>query len=1251
MEQLTFSETINDIKKELQLRILVLDGAHGTYFQSQKLTAADYGKGLQGMAAKHSITAPPFPQRGNHDILNLTRPDVVKEMHTAYLEAGADILSTNTFNANRVSQADYQAEDLVPLMNREAVRLAREAINTFEQEGERNGNQDNMPNPVNSQSRASQNPFPVKKHYIAGSIGPTNKTLSLSREVENPAARTISFEAMEDAYYEQAFALIAGGVDILLIETVFDSLNARTALIAAEKAGIALGRPVPVMVSGTVTDKSGRTLSGQTVEAFAASIRSPLLFSVGLNCSFGAKELIPHIHKLAETQGLPVSVHPNAGLPDVFGHYTETPEVTASLLSELMDYEKINIVGGCCGTTPAHIRAIAQAAKGRKPRVLPVGEAVMQLAGLELKEVRRENNFLNIGERNNVAGSIRFARLIREKKYNEALSIAREQVENGAQVIDVNVDDGLLDSKVEMVHFLRLLASDPDIARVPVMVDSSDWDVLLAGLRSIQGKNIANSISLKAGEEKMLQQAMEIRRMGAAVVFMAFDEAGQADTFERKIAICERAYHLLTEKAGFKAEDIIFDPNILAIATGMPEHDAYAVDFIRACGWIHEHLPGTKVSGGVSNLSFSFRGNNRIREAMHAVFLYHAVAAGMDMGIVNPGLLLAYDDVATELRDLCEDVVLNRRKDASERLLAFAMALSETPETQKESAVKAWRLEAVESRLVHALVKGIDDHVEVDVLEALPSQPSALSLIENVLMTGMKTVGDLFGEGKMFLPQVIRSARVMKKAVSVLLPYIEAENAGVASKAGTILMATVAGDVHDIGKNIVGVVLSCNNFNVIDLGVMVPKEEIVAKARELNVELIGCSGLITPSLEEMRHLAAYMHEEGLTLPLLVGGAATSKAHTALKIAPMYPHGVVHCLDASKSVEVAAILCDPLRSNAFKARISEEYRDLAIRVQQLAAETIPVEEARRDREKSGFCEKPPTPKQPGVQHFYNVGVKELRPYINWNFFLKGWEMHGTVEKLLADPDKGDEVRRLMADADALLDAWLSEPVFDIRGAYGLFPALSRHEDVLVYENSGNMHGESAWAVHFPRQTEKKAHPHLSLADFILPACAVDKGMVDGKQVDCDVLPTGVQTDWIGFFAVTAGLGVEPLIASLKAAGDDYKAIMIRLLCDRLAEAYAEWLHLYVRKEAWAYAPDENLDLNALFHETYRGIRPAPGYPACPDHGLKKIILDALDPDGKLGITLTSSNMMVPTASVSGFYFASEKARYFDARVSE
>ena len=1060
-------------------------------------------------------------------------------------------------------------------------------------------------------------------------------------------------------------------MDILLVETVFDTLNARAALAAAERVCEAAGRRVPVMVSGTITDRSGRTLSGQTVEAFAASIRSPLLASVGLNCSFGAHDLVPYVKRLAQCVPSPVGVHPNAGLPDAFGAYTETPETTAGLLGALIDDGFVNYVGGCCGTRPEHIRAIATRAAGRLPRRIPASDGVLVLAGLEPKPVRRENNFLNIGERTNVAGSAKFARLIREGKYREALDIAREQVENGAQVIDVNLDDGLLDARKEMEHFLRLLAADPDIARVPVMVDSSDFEVLLAGLKSLQGKHIANSISLKGGEAVLLSQARELRRLGAAVVFMAFDEAGLADTFERKTAICARAYRLLTEQAGFPPEDILFDPNILAVATGLPEHDRYALDFLRACRWIHENLPGAKVSGGVSNLSFSFRGNNRIREAMHAVFLYHAVQAGMDMGIVNPGLLMPYAEVEPVLRDLCEDVVLARRPDAADRLLAHAVKLAGQEETDgpKEEDVPAWRKEPPEARLVHALVKGLDGFVASDVREALPGQPSALALIENVLMAGMKTVGDLFAEGKMFLPQVIRSARVMKKAVAVLLPVIEAENGGAGTKAGTVLLATVAGDVHDIGKNIVGVVLGCNNYEIVDLGVMVSKEHIVEQARAVGADLIGVSGLITPSLEEMRLLAAHMAAEGLRTPLLIGGAATSKAHTALRIAPLYPHGVVHCLDASNSVEVASALCDPHRRTAFLARTAEAYRDLAERIMHLATETVSLEEARADRLHAGWEPQPVRPVRPGTHVLPKVDVRTLRPFINWSFFLKAWELQGSVERLLLDPEKGPEARRLLDDAHALLDQWEADVDIGIRGAFGLFPALSAHEEVLLYRNEGEAAARATpmRVVRFPRQVARKVHPHLCLADFILPADVADAGGVPSMgaapvspvpthDADAGCVPSMADVpgspvpthDWIGMFAVTAGLNAEPMVEAARAAGDDYTAILIRLLCDRLAEACAEWLHLRLRREDWGYVPDEALTLDELFHEKYAGIRPAPGYPACPDHALKRVILDTLDPEGALGISLTESNMMVPVSSVAGFLFASGKARYFDAR---
>ncbi len=1240
MEQTTRQgqDACRELETAFRSDIRILDGAHGTWFQAQHLTAADYGAGLREVAEKEGVAAPDFPQRGNHDVLCLTRPDIVLAMHRAYLDAGADILSTNTFNANPVSQADYGTEALVPAMNREAVKLARQAIAAWEAQA--------------AAMRLAQDGA-VRRRFVAGSVGPTNRTLSLSRDVEDPAARAIDFDALSAAYEAQIAALVGAGADVLLVETVFDSLNARAALAAAERVCEAAGRRVPVMVSGTVTDRSGRTLSGQTVEAFALSIRSPLLVSVGLNCSFGARDLIPYVKRLAESQPLPVGVHPNAGLPDAFGAYTETPEMTAGLLGELIDDGFVNYVGGCCGTRPEHIRAIAARAAGRQPRMVPQPDGVLALAGLEPMAVRRENNFLNIGERTNVAGSAKFARLIRDGKYREALDIAREQVESGAQVVDVNLDDGMLDAKREMVHFLRLLAADPDIARVPVMVDSSDFDALLAGLKSLQGKHIANSISLKGGEAVLLAQAREIRRLGAAVVFMAFDEAGQADTFERKTAICARAYRLLTEQAGFPPEDIIFDPNILAVATGLPEHDRYGLDFLRACRWIHENLPGAKVSGGVSNLSFSFRGNNLVREAMHAVFLYHAVQAGMDMGIVNPGLLVPYAEVDPELRDLCEDVVLARRPDAADRLLAYAVSLAERggadrPDPAKAETVPHWRMEPPEARLVHALVRGIDSHVEADVAEALPGQSSALALIENVLMAGMRTVGDLFAEGKMFLPQVIRSARVMKKAVAVLQPAIEAEQAGAGSKAGTVLLATVAGDVHDIGKNIVGVVLGCNNFEIVDLGVMVPKETIVEQARAIGADLVGVSGLITPSLEEMRRLAEHMAAQGLSVPLLIGGAATSKAHTALRIAPLYPHGVVHCLDASKSVEVASTLCDPHRRSAFLAQTAETYRELAGRIGALSTETVPLGEARADRLRDGWEARPVRPVRQGAHLLADVGVRTLRPFINWNFFLKAWELQGTVENLLLDPEKGPEARRLLDDADALLDRWETGTDIGIRGAFGLYPALSRHEEVLLYRNERDAleRAEPARVVRFPRQAARKAHPHLCLADFLLPEDAAGPAAGSGmRRVDAEPAPAH---DWIGLFAVTAGLHAEPMVAAARAAGDDYTAILIRLLCDRLAEAFAEWLHLRIRREDWGYAPEESLTRDELFHERYTGIRPAPGYPACPDHALKRDILEILDPESRLGITLTESNMLVPVSSVAGFLFASKKACYFDAR---
>lgn len=1216
-------------------KILVLDGATGTYLQSRHLTELDY----QG-----DVTKGLPKQRGNHDMLVFTRPDVVTDMHNAYLAAGADIVSTNTFNSTAISQADYGAVHLVSEMNRRAGVLARAAADEWTKK------------------------TPEKPRFVAGSIGPTNRTLSLSRDVENPAARTISFDDLEAAYAEQISELINSGVDVLLVETIFDTLNARAAIHAADRICTALGRDIPVMISGTVTDKSGRTLSGQTVEAFAASMKNRLVMSIGLNCSFGAKDLIPHMKKLSAVTNSLTSMHPNAGLPDAFGNYVEGPRETAALVKELVQGGYLNIIGGCCGTTPAHIEAISQVAAGMPVRVPPVLAQEMVLAGLEPVHVSKEINFFNIGERTNVAGSKKFARLIREKKYAEALTIARGQVEEGAQMVDVNLDDGLLDVKTEMVHFLRLIASEPDICRVPVMVDSSDWDVLIAGIKAIQGKCVANSISLKSGEEKFIEQASTLKRLGAAAVFMAFDEAGQADTFERKVEVCSRMYRILTEIVAFPAEDIIFDPNILAIATGMAEHDAYGMDFIRATRWIKDNLPHAKVSGGVSNLSFSFRGNNTLREAMHAVFLYHAVQAGMDMGIVNPGMLQPYEEVEPSLRKLCEDVVLNSDAEASTRLLTFAETMQQAEPGVEVVQKAAWRELPVEERLVHALVKGLDEHVEADVLEALPHQPSAVMLIEQVLMTGMKQVGDLFAEGKMFLPQVIRSARVMKKAVAVLLPFIEQENAGKAStKSGKILLATVAGDVHDIGKNIVGVVLSCNNFETRDLGVMVPREQIVAEAIAWGADIIGVSGLITPSLEEMKQIAIHMQDEGLNIPLLIGGAATSKAHTALKILPYYQNGVVHCLDASKSVEVASILMDPARKTDYLHALETEYIDLAGRVEKLAPPLIDIETARKTKIQTSWQDaKIMKPNKLGITEFLDMPIAILRQYIHWTFFLKAWELSASEETFRAQPEKKEEAERLIGEANRMLDilsaiqtakkdakvsqssshvkkpndqdsqmgsqALKHNEVFGdgicINGLVGLYPAASRNEDVELYAISGASDDRLA-TVHFPRQLEARLSEHGSLADFIAPK---ESGL----------------KDYMGLFAVTAGIGADEIASRMQAQGDDFSAILLKVLCDRLAEAAAEYMHHEVRIRIWGYDPTENLPMDDMFKEKYRGIRPAPGYPAIPEHALKRTIIDVLDATERIGMTLTDSHMMVPAASVSGFYLAAPNARYVDCR---
>jgi len=1188
-----------NIYTELQQRILVLDGAMGSLIQQFKLEEKDY-RGQRFIGHNHDL-------KGNIDLLSVTRPDIIQQVHRDYLEAGADILETNTFNANRISQADYMMEEVVPEMNRTSARLAREVADEF----------------------ARKNPSrPV---FVTGSMGPTNKTASLSPDVNDPGYRSVTFDDLVMAYSEQARGLIEGGVDMLMVETVFDTLNAKAALFAIEEVFREKNVRLPVMVSGTITDASGRTLSGQTIEAFLNSVAWADLLSIGVNCALGAREMKPYVEELSRKAPFFISAHPNAGLPNQFGGYDDSPADMAGQLKEFLEAGAVNIIGGCCGTTPAHIRAFSNLAAGYPPRRIPAIPVNTRLSGLEPLTISRESNFINIGERTNVSGSAKFAELIRNEKFEEALSVAREQVEGGAQVLDICMDDAMLDAEKCMVRFLHMLASEPDIAKVPVMIDSSRWPVIEAGLKCVQGKSVVNSISLKEGEESFLEQARKIKQYGAAMVVMAFDEKGQADTFERRIEICRRAYRLLTEKVKVKPEDIIFDPNVLAIGTGIEEHNHYAVDFIRTVAWIKENLPHTKVSGGISNLSFSFRGNNKIREAIHSVFLYHAITKGLDMGIVNPSMLEVYDEIPADLLERVEDVVLNRRPDATERLITFAETVKQSG--KKEEKPDEWRNTPVEERLKHALVKGIVDYISDDVLEARQHYPRALNVIEGPLMNGMSVVGDLFGAGKMFLPQVVKSARVMKKAVAALLPFIEEEKgageAGGSGSAGKILLATVKGDVHDIGKNIVGVVLGCNNYEVIDLGVMVPTEKILQAALENKVDIIGLSGLITPSLEIMVDIARQLQKTGSTLPLLIGGATTSKVHTAVKIEPHYQAPVIHVKDASKCVGVVSNLLSGELNKDFIQETRKEYESLRKSYSGVKAQTqyVTLDEARKnhlviDWKEAGIQK----PAFTGIKVYDDFPLAQIRSYINWVFFFIVWQLRGKFPELLDDPKVGKEARKLFDDAKKLLDRIINEKLLTARGVVGIFPANSVGDDIEIYADES---GKEVIARFFNlRNQEKKTAglPNLCLADFVAPRSS------------------GIR-DYLGAFAVTAGMGMEKLLAGFEKEYDDYHGIMAKALADRLAEAFTELIHEKVRKEIWGYAPGESLSLDDMLLERYKGIRPAFGYPACPDHAEKETLFRLLDAEKQTGIELTESYSMVPAASVSGLLFANPASRYF------
>jgi 5-methyltetrahydrofolate--homocysteine methyltransferase len=1181
----------------LERRILVLDGAMGTMVQARRLSEA----GFRG----DRFASHPADLKGNNDLLTLTQPQVVSDIHHRYLAAGADIVTTNTFNSNAPSQADYGLADLVYELNSEAARIARAAADAWS-------------------ARDAARP-----RYVAGVLGPTSKTASISPDVNDPGFRNISFDELAAAYTEAARGLIDGGADILLLETVFDTLNAKAAIFAIESLFAERGRRLPLMISGTITDQSGRTLTGQTPEAFWNSVRHAAPLSIGLNCALGAKLMRPYIEELARVADTYVCAYPNAGLPNPLSEtgYDETPACTAGFLADYARSGLVNMVGGCCGTTPEHLMAIVQAVRGVTPRRPVPTTPSLRLSGLEPLNVTDESLFLNVGERTNVTGSKAFARLVLAGDYTNALAVARQQVENGAQVIDVNMDEAMLDSKAAMVTFLNLVAGEPEISRVPVMIDSSRWSVIEAGLKCVQGKCIVNSISLKEGEAEFIRQATLARRYGAAVVVMAFDETGQADTLERRRQVCERSYRLLTDKVGFPAEDIILDPNVFAVATGIEEHANYGVDFIEATHWIRSHLPHARVSGGISNVSFSFRGNDAVREAIHTVFLYHAIRAGLTMGIVNAGQLGVYADIPAELRERIEDVVLNRRPDAGERLVEIAMTVKTAG--RKEEQDLEWRKAPVEQRLAHALVHGITTWVVEDTEEARLKAEQPIQVIEGPLMEGMNIVGDLFGAGKMFLPQVVKSARVMKQAVAHLVPFIEAEKArsGDTRPKGKIVVATVKGDVHDIGKNIVAVVLQCNNFEVVNLGVMVSAQKILETAREQKADIIGLSGLITPSLEEMAHVAAEMEREGFSVPLLIGGATTSRVHTAVKIAPHYSGPVVYVPDASRSASVCTNLISDGARDAYVSEVKADYEK--IRVQHAAKKgprLVSLEEARGNRftiDWSGYT--PPAPRKPGRRVFRSCDLAELARYIDWSPFFQTWDLVGVFPKILDDPVVGATARSVYADAVAMLRTIIDEQWLRADGVVTLLPAASVGDDIEIYSDTYRREPTMVWHC-LRQQAEKPAdRRNLCLADFVAPK---DSGV----------------HDWIGAFAVTAGLGCEDRVRRFESANDDYNAILLKALADRLAEAFAERLHERVRTELWGYAADERLSGEALIAERYRGIRPAPGYPACPDHTEKGPLFDLLRV-GDIGMMITESYAMLPAASVSGFYLSHPDAQYF------
>lgn len=1189
---------LKTLQEILSKRIMVLDGAMGTMIQSYKLQEEDF-RGERFRDFTHDL-------KGNNDILSITQPDIIAEVHRLFFDAGADIVETNTFNATPISQNDYQTESFVYEMNLASAKIAKKVAAEFTQKQ------------------------PNKPRFVAGAIGPTNKTLSLSPNVNDPGFRAVTFTEVATSYGEQVAGLVEGGVDILLVETIFDTLNSKAAIYAILDYFDKTGKELPIMISGTIVDASGRTLSGQTTEAFWISVSHMRnLLSVGLNCSLGSNQMRPFIEEMSRVASTNVSLYPNAGLPNEFGGYDETPEFMAGQIEEYAKSGFLNIAGGCCGTTPDHIRAVSEAVVKYSPRKAPEIKPYLRLSGLEALELRPDSNFVNVGERTNVAGSRRFAKLILKDDYEKALSVARQQVENGAQILDVNMDEGMLDSEQAMDKFLNLVASEPDICRIPIMIDSSKWSVIETGLRCLQGKCVVNSISLKGGEEEFKRQARTILRYGAAVIVMAFDEQGQADLFERKIEICKRSYNILVNEIGFKPQDVIFDPNILTVATGISEHDNYAVDYIKATKWIKDHLPLAQVSGGVSNISFSFRSNEPVRRAMHSAFLYHAIEAGMDMGIVNAGQLDVYEDIDGDLLVRVEDVLLNRREDATERLVDFA----ETIERNGKTAIKTdeWRSLPVEERLQHALVKGIVEYIIEDTEEARLKYPQPLSVIEGPLMDGMNVVGDLFGSGKMFLPQVVKSARVMKKAVAHLVPYIEAEKAKLADKSSKakVLLATVKGDVHDIGKNIVGVVLACNNYEVIDLGVMVSSEKILQQAIENDVDVVGLSGLITPSLDEMQHVAAEMERLQFTKPLLIGGATTSRIHTAVKIVPNYSGPTVHVLDASRSVPVVSNLTTAKNKESYVKQIEDEYENVRQEYdrRQSKKQLVTIQHARQNKVKIDWQNsRVSTPNKLGITIFKEFPLNEIRTYIDWKPFFITWELKGNYPEIFEDLTVGNEARKLYNDANVLLDKIIEDRLLQANGVIGLFPANSVFDDIELYKDDSRKEILATFLTLRQQTSKTGGNPNRALADYIAPK---ESGL----------------KDYIGGFAVSVGFGVEEMVETFEKDHDDYNAILVKALADRLAEAFAELLHEKVRKEIWGYASDEKFTNKELIREKYQGIRPAPGYPACPDHTEKRTLFELLQVENNTGISLTENLAMNPAASVSGIYFSHPQAKYF------